>query len=125
MSNNYKNIQNPPSSGGGKLFKMIENVFKVDKLFEDGVPIKYLPYVLYITFLLIIYIGNNHYAERTIRQIDQLKVEVEDLRADYTTLKAEYMYSSKQSEVSKNIAEKGVVESSVPPFKVKIDKDEY
>ena len=123
MSNNYKNIQNP--SSGGKLFRTIENVFKMDRLFEDGVPIKYLPYVLYVTFILIIYIGNNHFAERTIRQIDQLKVEVEDLRADFTTLKADYMYSSKQSEVSKNIANQNVVESSVPPFKVKIEKDEY
>lgn len=123
MSNNYKNVQNPPS--GRNLFRTIENVFKVDKFFEDGVPIKYLPYVLYVTLILIIYIGNNHYTERTVRQIDQLKVEVEDLRADYTTLKADYMYSSKQSEVSRNISDQGVIESSVPPFKIKLDKDEY
>ncbi len=124
MSNNYKSIPNTNPSGG-KIFRGIENVFKVDKFFEEGVPIQYLPYVLYITFITIIYIGNNHYAERTIRQIDQLKLEVEDLRADYTTLKADYMYSSKQSEVSKNIAPQGLIESSVPPFKLQIETDEY
>ncbi|HYG38872.1 MAG TPA: FtsL-like putative cell division protein [Cytophagales bacterium] len=123
MSNNSKNIKNP--SSGGKLFRVIENVFRVDSFFEEGVPIKYLPYVLYSTFIIIIYIGNNHYSERTIRQIDQLKVEVEDLRADFTTLKADYMYSSKQSEVSRNIANQGVEESSVPPFKIVIKEDEY
>jgi len=124
MSNNYKTM--PASNpSGGKIFRAIEHIFKVDRFFEEGVPIKYLPYILYVTFITIIYIGNNHYAERTIKQIDQLKVEVEDLRADYTTLKAEYMYSSKQSEVSKNIAPQGVVESSVPPYKIEIEEDEY
>lgn len=122
-NNNYKNIKKP--SSGGKLFRAIDNVFRVDRFFEEGVPIKYLPYILYSTLILVIYIGNNHYAERTIRQIDQLKIEVEDLRADYTTLKADYMYSSKQSEVSKNIANQGVVESSVPPFKIEIEENEY
>jgi outer membrane murein-binding lipoprotein Lpp len=37
---------------------------------------------------------------RATRKIDKLQTEVEDLRADYTTLKADIMYASKQSEVA-------------------------
>jgi hypothetical protein len=37
--------------------------------------------------LAILYISNTHYAEKTVRKISNIQAEVEDLRADYTTLK--------------------------------------
>jgi len=51
--------------------------------------------------------------------------EVEDLRADFTTLKAELMFASKQSEVAKKVKEQGLEESMSPPYKIEIDPDEY
>jgi hypothetical protein len=71
------------------------------------------------------YIGNSHYAEKTIRKIDKVKKEVSDLRADYTTLKADYMYASKQSEVAKKVAKIELYESMQPPSKIEIVKGEY
>ncbi|HXA00827.1 MAG TPA: FtsL-like putative cell division protein [Cytophagaceae bacterium] len=107
------------------IFTMIEKTVRVDKMFEDGLPVQYVPYVLYIAVVLIFYIGNTHYAERTVRQIDKTKTEVEDLRADYTTLKADLMFASKQSEVAKKAASLGIEESSQPPYKIIIKKGEY
>ena len=104
---------------------MIEKKVRVDKMFEDGLPVQYVPYVLYVAVVLIFYIGNTHYAERTVRQIDKVKTEVEDLRADYTTLKADLMFSSKQSEVAKKAASLGIEESSQPPYKIIIKEVEY
>jgi hypothetical protein len=108
-----------------KIFGGINNSLKMDKIFEEGVPVKYLPYALFIAGLLIFYIGNSHYAERTIRQTDKIKIEVEDLRADYTTLKAELMFASKQSEVAKKVAPYGLEESYKPPYKIVVKKGEY
>ena len=51
--------------------------------------------------------------------------EVEDLRADYTTLKAEYMLSGKQSEVAKSVSDMDLEESLVPPKKIEVSEDEY
>jgi len=107
------------------IFTMIEKKVRVDKMFEDGLPVQYVPYVLYVAVVLIFYIGNTHYAERTVRQIDKVKTEVEDLRADYTTLKADLMFSSKQSEVAKKAASLGIEESSQPPYKIIIKEVEY
>lgn len=124
--NSFKSETNNNSGGGGgSLFRMLDNYLKLDKYFENGLPLKYLPKILFVTGVAIFYIGNNHYTERTIRSIDHLKSEVEDLRADYTTLKADYMYMSKQSEVARKILPNGLVESSVPPFKIIIEEDEY
>jgi len=107
------------------LFSAIGKVGGVDRLFEEGVPVHYLPYVLYVVGLLIFYIGNSHNAERTIRKIDKLKTEVSDLRADYTTLKADLMIKSKQSEVAKQVEGLQLEESIQPPFKIVLKKSEY
>jgi hypothetical protein len=50
---------------------------------------------------------------------------VEDLRADYTTLKSDLMFSSKQSEVARKVKEYGLKETLTPPYKVVVNKDEY
>jgi len=84
-----------------------------------------MPHVLFLTGITLFYIGNTHFAEKTIRKIDKVKVETEDLRADYTTLKSDYMEASKQSEVARNVAPLGLIESSSPPYQVNVPADEY
>ena len=115
---NLKKDSEPEKKQGKSLFSAIDKVFKTDKIFGDGIPVQYLPYVGYFTLITILYIANAHYAEKTVRRIDKLKIEVEDLRADYTTQKAEYMYASKQSEVAKKVAIMGLKESMEPPYKI-------
>jgi len=118
MANNTFRMNPERDEGKVSFFSLIENYLNVNPWFESGLPVKYLPHVLYACFLGILYIGNNHFAERTIRQIDRLQIEVENLRADFTTLKADYMFDSKQSEVSKKVAAAGLKESLKPPFKI-------
>ena len=107
------------------LFSWLENLVRLDRLFEDGLPLKYLPYILFSTLLIIIYIGYNHYAEKTSREITKIEAEVEDLRADYTTLKSDYMYSRLQSEVIKKVEYLELEEAAEPPFKISVKKSEY
>ena len=112
-------------ASGGSLFSRIESMLKINGVFAYGLPVRYLPYVLFVTVVGIFYIGNSHYAEKNIRKIDALKKEVEDLRADYTTLKADYMYASKQSEVARKVEKLGIKESLRPPEKIVIRESEY
>ena len=107
------------------LFSLIENKLKLDSLFDEGVPAKYIPHALFLTAIAIFYIGNNHWAEKTIRKIDKMQVEVEELRADFTSLKADYMFSSKQSEVARKVIKIGLKESQTPPNKIVIEKGEH
>ncbi|MCV9387133.1 FtsL-like putative cell division protein [Reichenbachiella ulvae] len=122
-SNTYKN---PASSRTGKrsFFSLLESFINVERLFENGLPIQFLMPILYVTVLCIIYIGNLHFAEKNIRKISKLRVQVEDLRADYTTLKADYMYTSKQSEVAKKAAKLGLKETIDPPYKIVVKASE-
>ena len=115
----------PKQKSGFSIFMLLDKYTNVDFIFEEGLPIKYLPRVLFITAVTLFYIGNTHYAEKTIRKINRLKVETEDLRADYTTLASDYMEASKQSEVARNVAPLGLEESSTPPYQVIVTEDEY
>ena len=112
----------PEKKEGKGLFSMISQAFRMEGLFDEGVPVKFLPQILWVTSLIILYIANAHYTEKTIRKIDRLKYEVEDLRTDFTTLKASYMYESKQSEVARHIESLGLVESNTPPIAIRLEE---
>lgn len=111
--------------GGGGFFSGIEKKLKLESYFEEGFPVQYLPKILFVMALAIFYIGNTHYAEKTVRKINVLQTEVEDLRADYTTLKSDLMFASKQSEVARRVKAFGLKESLQPPYKVVVEKGEY
>lgn len=113
------------SDGKGGFFSGIERRLKLENYFEEGFPVQYLPKILFILFLGLIYIGNTHYAEKTVRKINTIQADVEDLRADYTTLKSDLMFASKQSEVAKKVKNIGLKESLIPPNKIEVEKGEY
>lgn len=115
------------SSGGGgtSVFSGIEKKLKLESYFEEGFPVQYVPKIMFVMILGLLYIGNTHYAEKTVRKINNVQSEVEDLRADYTTLKSDLMFSSKQSEVAKKVKQYGLEESLTPPNKIVVEKGEY
>jgi hypothetical protein len=114
-----------PAAPGPSIFSGLEKKLKLESYFEEGFPVQYLPKLLFAVLLSLLYISNTHHAEKSTRKIDKMQSEVEDLRADYTTLKADIMYASKQSEVARRVNELGLKESLNPPFKVVVDKGEY
>jgi hypothetical protein len=118
-------IKKEGAATGGGLFSSIERSLKLERYFEEGFPVQYVPKILFIMTLGILYISNTHYAEKTVRQINAIHAEVEDLRADYTTLKSDLMFASKQSEVARKVKEFGLKESLKPPYKVEVEKDGY
>jgi len=84
-----------------------------------------LPFVLFLVFLGMLYIGNMHLAEKNIRDIDKVGKEVKELSWDYKTSKADLAFKSTLSEVAKRADTLGVKESIEPPQKLKEVKDEH
>ena len=83
--------------------------------------VRQLPFVLFLTFLGMIYIGNRFHAERMVRQINELKTEVGNLRSEQITTTSELMNISRPSEVAALVESKGLglKESMEPPKKLK------
>ena len=82
-----------------------------------------LPFILFLAFLGMLYIGNMHLAEKNIRDIDKIGKEVKELSWDYKTTKADLAYKSTLSEVAKRVDTVGIKESIEPPQKLKDGED--
>ena len=86
------------------------------------VVIKQLPYIVFVVFLAIIYIGNRYHAERVVRESVYLQNEVKELRSEAITTSAKLMSRSRQSEVIRMVKENelGLEELVEPPKKIVI-----
>jgi hypothetical protein len=83
-----------------------------------------LPFILFLACLGMIYIGNMHIAENTIRDIDKLSKEVKELSWDYKTTKAELAFKSTLNEVTKLADTLGLKEPVAPPQKITVKVEE-
>lgn len=97
------------------IFLRFMDIFSVFKRNEIA---KAMPFVLFVTFLIVLYIGNSYYAERVIRDIEKTKNELKERRAEYISTMSELMTESKQSEVAKELSVFELKESTQPPQKI-------
>ncbi len=70
--------------------------------------LKNLPFVLFLSFITVVYIANEHYAEKQVRQIQTLQQEVKELKRKYNSLKSEIMFKSRLSEVGEDVESLGL-----------------
>ncbi len=113
MSNNtYKNQRRQ------SIFSFIEKLLQKTSI-SESLPLKYLPHILLVFVLGITYVANTHYHQKILRKISSIENEISELRVSYTTLKANFMFNSKQSEISKKVVDIDLYESKIPPFLVK------
>ncbi len=81
-------------------------------------------YVLLLTLLAAIYIGNRFHAEKITRETTRLQREVKELRAESLATSADLMYISRQSEVFRLVKEKGLdlEELKSPPYRLLVER---
>lgn len=136
MTNRFRNeiveeeevIPQPEAPVAEPKAELPRNFFTI--LFTEGVVSKeaateMLPFIFFIAFLGMIYIGNRHFAENNIRNIGKLRKEVAELSADYKVLKADLMLKSTKSELAKMADTLGLIEPVEPPKKIIVTADEY
>ena len=93
-------------------------------IFSDVIILKNLWYIIFLTVLGALYIGNRFHAEKITRESTRLTKEVKDLKAESLSTSASLMFVSKQSEVYRMVREKGLglEELKTPPYKLIVDK---
>lgn len=102
-----------------KMMKPLVDVLSGNFLEQEQV-VKHLPFMLFLVFLGLVYIGNGYMAEGSVRKINKSKSQLKELRSEYITTKSDLMYTTKQSELAGIIEERGLglKESIVPPKKI-------
>lgn len=84
--------------------------------------IRNLPFVFFMASIAILYIANAHYAEKNVRELNQIERKMNEMRWEYMTTKSELENISKQSEVAKLVAPSGLKELREPPKKIVVKK---
>lgn len=112
-----------PTNGAAKTIIGVlnGNFFTSDKVIQN------LPFMLFLSFIALLYIANGYMAEGTIREINDANTELKELRSEYITTKSELMYKSKQSQVASALLQKetGIMESAIPPYKIVVSEIEF
>lgn len=100
---------------GFQLFQELEKTVSLNpeqRLPGGEIAVRYLPNLLFLVVLAVLYIGNVHYGERMIRETTKMENEVENMRSDYASLKAKYdSYTGKQMNIAESAKKIGLQES--------------
>jgi len=115
-ANKFK-IKHEKSDKENPVSKSLHNVINGEFLTKKK-SIRLLPFLLFITSLAVIYIGNTYYGEKLIRQIQSKQNQVNELRFEYINTKSELMELTKQSSLADRLKSKGIKESTIPPYKI-------
>lgn len=85
-----------------------------------------LPFLFYVAFLCMVYIGLRHVSDNNIRDIDKVGKQVKELSWEYKSSKAELAYKSTLTEVAKRAEADsiGIHQSEQPPQKIVVKKGE-
>ena len=82
-----------------------------------------MPFILFVSLLIIGYIANSYYAEHIIREIDKTKTDLKENRAQYISIMSKLMYQSNQSEVAKVLEPYHITETTEPPGNIFITEN--
>jgi hypothetical protein len=105
-----------------KVLTWLGQWFNVEKwIGGKQFPIKYLDGTLFLLLLGLIVVFFRINAERQMRQLRKANEEVNNLRAAYTILKANYMKMGKQSELAPKVEKLGLKESRQTPQRIVVE----
>lgn len=106
-----------------KAVKSVLQVVNGDVLTKDFV-LKNLPFLLFLSVVLVMYIGYGYHAQKVSKDIKSLEKEILELNAEEVTLRSDLNKVSRQKTVARKLKNKGVKESEEPLKIIAIPKDE-
>ncbi|MEO6894597.1 MAG: FtsL-like putative cell division protein [Ginsengibacter sp.] len=80
--------------------------------------VKNIPFYFFIAALAIVYIANGHYADKTMRKINNTEKDLKEMEYEFKTVKQEVIFRSKESELAKAVEPLGLKPLTAPPFRI-------
>lgn len=126
-----ENAKNAKSSAGkssgkksGKLRREISSVLNGDAFSRENL-VSNLPFLFFLTFLLVAYIGYGYYAARTSKEIFKLETQKRELHSDMINEQANLNLVTMPSQIADSTLSAGLKPSLEPPVKIKVSPVEY
>jgi regulatory protein YycI of two-component signal transduction system YycFG len=93
------------------------------RILDVLVSAEWVYYFLFLTILAMVYIYINHRVENTIRNINKVKNELIELRAENITLKSEIIKNSSVGAVEHRLQSTGIKSPNKPVYKIVIPNE--
>lgn len=77
--------------------------------------VNYIPYLLFLGVLAVIYIGNGHFADNTIRNTGRAIKNLRKLQYEHKAIQAEVVYRSRAGELARVVEPLGLSIHADPP----------
>lgn len=77
-----------------------------------------IPFYLFVAGLLVIYIANGHYADKTVRKINATAKHLKEMEYEFKTIKRDVIFRSKESELAKAVEPLGLKPLTAPPVQL-------
>ena len=118
----FKNDKEPKLAG--KFYDSVKEFVDTQE-FSQARLVRNLPFILFLAVLGIVYIANQYHAEKLVNEVNQLKKERKEKRAEYISAASDLMRITRQSEVIKLVEENnlGLKPLTAPPKKIVIKKE--
>ena len=105
-------------------FKFLNALVNGD-LFTRDKLVGNIPFFVFLTFIIILYIGYGYYIDKTSRSIAELEEQSRDLKAELNNENAYYNQMSMYSHLADSIEAEGLKPSVDPPEKIKVNIFEF
>ena len=104
------------------LLKKIPNWKTLLQLAGNKGIVHNIPFILYCSSLGLVYITMNHYAENTIRRINETACILKEDRWKYIDEKSQFMFLTKESQLEIKATALGLHKTTLPPYKIQISE---
>ena len=107
-----------------RFSKGITNVLSGEFLSHEGV-MKHAPFLLYLTLFFLAYIYIGFTFEDAEREKHKIKGQLEEMSAEYKTLKSELEAKKRQSSVAEDIKRLDLEQPNTPPLIIEVNPDSF
>ena len=106
-----------------KVARSFRDVLNGNVLAKDYV-IENLPFIFFLTVIMLMYIALGYQADRTVRGSEQLESEIMELKSEYISVKTELNLISRQSQIADSTESMGLLEmKDEPPVLLGVSKE--
>lgn len=102
--------------------KGIYSLLKAKFLVSDD-ALKNWKFIVFLIFLAMIMIANNHWYDAKNYKITELMNEVKELKSEFVDHRSELMKLKMESTISKKMEERNIFPADVPPTKIVVNKN--
>lgn len=121
QANNYKSEEQPKAQKKSRtVSRQMQSVLDGSFL-AQGSFASWIPFIIFLAVLGLIYIKNNYTAERNIRALNSLNQELIELHYDYIQMKSVVNLKTQPSTLESELKDFGIKRLERPPTKLFIE----